>query len=298
MRLRLSLKDYLLFSFKRDQQLTYYFQAVERDLSQLRDYPFSPMNAPNFGEANNLTPSLYIEPDTNIKSKYKYAIYIIDETFHNNCIQRFKSARGTRYESKNDPAWHYKDTEHFELVSIVRNDPIQSPVASLDDLKLTNSDGEVLTQQYLDKMLDYMNGAITIGRISAKNTHNRGQQQQRNFSADQEKDKQAHRNAIWHLSLLDKVMLHKINLVNFTDTFGVQVIFLSTGTGPVSADVRKTAALQAPIPAALLQATVERFHAVQEHFKLLDTGKARPRYADFLHEEAIIFHLTFKPQQG
>ena len=95
----------------------------------MRNFPFSPLNAPNMGEANNLIPSLYIEPDPSHCNEYVAAVYIGQETFHNNCVQRAEKIRGTRFESKNDPAWHYKDTEQFEIIrSMVKQGTYFIPV--------------------------------------------------------------------------------------------------------------------------------------------------------------------------
>ena len=268
-------------------------------MENLRSFPFSPLNAPNMGEANNLMPSLYIEPDPNHINEYVAAVYICQESFHNNCVQRAEKLRGTRFESKNDPAWHYKDIEQFELLRIVNNDVIQSPVQSLNDLKLKNSANQVLTQEWLDNQMLYLNGQKPIGNLSSKNTHYRQQQAQKRYTQNPslQGNRDAHRQAMWQLSLLDKTMLHKIQMANYLQKFGVAVFFVSTGTGPLSVDMRKLAALQAPIPQALLM-DLERFKEIQNHFKLKEVRKDRPIYMDYLDENANIFHLTFKPQQG
>ena len=266
---------------------------------ELRNHPFSPLNAPNMGEANNLTPSLYLEPDPNHMNEYVAVIYIGQESFHNKCVQRSERARGTRFESRNDPAWHYKDTEHFEIIRMVHNDVIQSPIQSLNDLTLRNSENRLLNQHWLDKQMQYLNGQIPIGNLSAKNTHMKSQQNQRKYTKNENLEgfRDAHRQAMFHLGLLDKTMLHKIQMANYLQGFGVALFFVSTGTGPLSVDMRKLAALQAPIPAALLT-NVERFKEVQEHFQLFSVKKKRPCYMDYLDVNANIFNLTFKPQQG
>lgn len=211
------------------------------------------------GEANNLTPSLYIEPDPNHCNEYIAAIFIGQESFHNNCVQRAEKIRGTRFESKNDPAWHYKDTEQFELIRMVRNDVIQSPIQQLDDLQLVNSQGVQLTQEWLVQQMQYLNGQVPIGRLSSKNTHMKSQQNQRKYTQNEhlEGSRDAHRQAMFHLGLLDKTMLHKIQMANHLQSFGVVVFFVSSGTGPLSVDMRKLVGLQAPIPKALLS-DVER----------------------------------------
>ena len=251
------------------------------------------------GEANNLTPLLYMEPDPSHVNEYVAAIYIGQESFHNNCVQRAEKIRGTRFESKNDPAWHYKDVEQFEVIRMVKNDVIQSPIESLDDLNLTDATFAPLTQAWLDRKMQYLNGQIPIGTLSSKNTHMKSQQNQRRYTQNEnlEGSRDAHRQAMYHLGLLDKTMLHKIQLANYLQRFGVVVFFVSTGTGPLSVDMRKLVALQAPIPTALLS-NVERFKEIQEYFGLLKSTKARPTYMDYLDVNANIFHLTFKPQQG
>ena len=251
------------------------------------------------GEANNMTPSLYIEPDPNHSNEYIAVVFIGQESFHNNCVQRAEKIRGTRFESKNDPAWHYKDVEQFEVLRMVKNDVIQSPIASLDELELTDATFRPLTQAWLDRQMLFLNGQIPIGNLSSKNTHMKSQQNQRRYTQNENLEgfRDAHRQAMYDLGLLDKTMLHKIQMANHLQKFGVVLFFVSSGTGPLSVDMRKLVALQAPIPASLLT-KVDRFKEVQEHFGLLKVQKTRPTYMDFLDTNANIFHLTFKPQQG
>ena len=251
------------------------------------------------GEANNLMPSLFMEPDPSHCNEYVAAIYIGQESFHNNCVQRAEKIRGTRFESKNDPAWHYKDTEQFEVLRVVRNDVIQTPVRRLDELDLGDVQGQRLTQEWLDERMKFLNGQVPIGKLSSKNTHMKSQQNQRKYTQNEhlEGSRDAHRQAMFHLGLLDKTMLHKIQMANYLQKFGVVVFFVSTGTGPLSVDMRKLAALQTPIPKALLS-DVERFKDIQEHFQLFSVKKEQPRYMDYLDLNANIFHLTFKTQQG
>ena len=265
----------------------------------MRNFPFSPLNAPNMGEANNLMPSLFMEPDPSHCNEYVAAIYIGQESFHNNCVQRAEKIRGTRFESKNDPAWHYKDTEQFEVLRVVRNDVIQTPVRRLDELDLVDVQGQRLTQEWLDERMKFLNGQVPIGKLSSKNTHMKSQQNQRKYTQNEhlEGSRDAHRQAMFHLGLLDKTMLHKIQMANYLQKFGVVVFFVSTGTGSLSVDMRKLAALQTPIPKALLS-DVERFKDIQEHFQLFSVKKEQPRYMDYLDLNANIFHLTFKTQQG
>ena len=251
------------------------------------------------GEANNLLPSLYIEPDPGHCNEYVAAVYIGQESFHNNCVQRADNIRGTRFESKNDPAWHYKDTEQFEIIRMVKNDIIQTPIQHLDELDLVNAQGQKLSQEWLVKQMQFLNGQVPIGKLSSKNTHMKSQQNQRKYTQNEnlEGSRDAHRQAMFHLGLLDKTMLHKIQMANYLQKFGVVVFFVSTGTGPLSVDMRKLAALQAPIPKALFE-DVERFKDIQEHFRLFSVKKNQPRYMDYLDLNANIFHLTFKTQQG
>jgi len=269
------------------------------NIYNLRNHPFSPLNAPNMGEANNKTPLLYMEPDPNHSNEYFAAIYIGQESFHNNCVQRAEKIRGTRFESKNDPAWHYKDVEQFEVIRMVKNDVIQSPIQSLDELELTDATFAPLTQAWLDRQMQFLNGRIPIGNLSSKNTHSKSQQNQRRYTKNEklEGSRDAHRQAMFHLGLLDKTMLHKIQMANHLQKFGIALFFVSTGTGPLSVDMRKLVALQAPIPEALFT-RLDRFKEVQEHFGLFSVKKQRPIYMDYLDMNANIFHLTFKPQQG
>ena len=77
------------------------------NVENLKNFPFSPLNAPNMGEANNLTPTMYMEPDPQHISEYAAVVYVCQESFHNNCVQRAQNTRHTRFETKNDPAWTY-----------------------------------------------------------------------------------------------------------------------------------------------------------------------------------------------
>ena len=251
------------------------------------------------GEFNNLSAPLFMDVDPKIVNKFKGVVFIAMATFHNTGSLRNEKLRNTKFAPSNDPAWHYKDVEQFEIIRMVKNDVIQSPIESLDELNLTDATFAPLTQAWLDRKMQYLNGQLPIGTLSSKNTHMKSQQNQRRYTQNEnlEGSRDAHRQAMYHLGLLDKTMLHKIQLANYLQRFGVVVFFVSTGTGPLSVDMRKLVALQAPIPTALLN-NVERFKEIQEYFGLLKTNKARPTYMDYLDVNANIFHLTFKPQQG
>ena len=46
------------------------------------------------------------------------------------------------------------------------------------------------------------------------------------------------------------------------------------------------------------QTKIDRFKPLRDHFKLLQTGKTRPRYLDFLEKGVALNYLTVKPQNG
>lgn len=72
-------------------------------------------------------------------------------------------ARATRFDSRNYTASKYRDIATFQLIKIVHNGLVQAPIKSLDDLKLRDKDGEIITQKWLDDILLQMNG---YGRLS------------------------------------------------------------------------------------------------------------------------------------
>ena len=126
------------------------------------EQPTSDHNAPNMGEFNDLIPSMYLDFDPNIKSAYDYIVIISMETRNPNDILVNPAARATRFDSRNYTANQYRGTAQFQLVTIVKMGCMKGAVKSLDDLKLRDKDGDLITQEWLDHILSLMNGGATI----------------------------------------------------------------------------------------------------------------------------------------
>ena len=161
-------------------------QSIERSLNnrqpwtaqEKRDANLSPTSlrpAPIFGELNNLSPPMYIDHDPNILAAYEAVIFIQVETRQVEQLLRNKDARGTRYDPRNDPAWHRRsDLAEFQVMNMVKyTEAVQFSVKSIDALELTDKTGVPINQEYLDLMLDYLNGNKFIPGtdLSARNTH-------------------------------------------------------------------------------------------------------------------------------
>ena len=73
-----------------------------------------------------------------------------------------KEARVTRFDPRNYSASRHRDTITCQLIRIVHNGLVQAPIKSLDEIKLRDKDGEIITQAWLDHILGLMNG---FGRI-------------------------------------------------------------------------------------------------------------------------------------
>jgi len=96
-------------------------------------------------------------------SRFDYAIYIGAETRSKCDILVNSEARATRFDSRNYTASKYRDIATFQLIKIVHNGLVQAPIKSLDDLKLRDKDGEIITQKWLDDILLQMNGYGRLG---------------------------------------------------------------------------------------------------------------------------------------
>ena len=136
--------------------------------------PTTPKPAPVMGELNNLIPPMYLDHDPSLKTAFETVIYIQAEVRVNIQLARNKNANGTAYDSRNDPAWHRRcDMTQYQVLNIVRKeDEVHFPVKSLDQLKLVDQDNQIITQDYLDEMVDYLNGNRFLPgtEMSARNT--------------------------------------------------------------------------------------------------------------------------------
>ena len=161
-------------------------QSVERSLNNLEPWsredkidanisPSSARPAPIFGELNSLSPPMFIDYDPNILAAFEAVIYVQVEVRQVNELLRNKDARGTRYDPRNDPSWHRKsDMAEYQVMNMVKyTEAVQYTVKSVDALELIDKEGLQINQEYLDLMLDYLNGRKFIpgSDLSARNTH-------------------------------------------------------------------------------------------------------------------------------
>ena len=259
---------------------------------------------PIMGEFNNLVPPMYLDFDPNLTSVFETVIYIQAEVRTSIELQRNKDAAGTAYDYRNDSSWHRRcDNSQYQILNIVRNeDEIHFPVKNINELKLVDSNNEPITQEYLNCMIDYLNGDrfIPNTEVSARNTQGHLIKGQKIISKKIEdgigiqtpEDVRREQNRALHT--LDKTALTMIKLANKMAEAKVGVVFISSGTGFFNADVRRNACLLAEIPHAFFKDR-QHFQHVVNHFKL---KKTKPRYIDYLDEETSIFHLTLRTHKG
>ena len=154
--------------------------------------PSSVRPAPVFGELNNVSPPMFIDFDPNIPSAFDAVIYIQAEVRNVTQLLRHKDARQTRYDERNDPAWHRRaDQSEYQIMNIVKfTDVAQFPVKTLDELNLVDDKHQIITQDYLDTMMDYLNGRkfIPNSDLSARNTFGHTIRAQKDITKDINKE--------------------------------------------------------------------------------------------------------------
>ena len=112
--------------------------------------------------------------------KYKNGVIVVStEARHQKFTQRNVNYFGTKYDSRNDPAWHFKNKQVFAVSSIATTTGDSAEVASLDALNLRRPDGSLVTQQFLDDHLGYLNGSKMIGNFTGVTTMSRLNQGQK-----------------------------------------------------------------------------------------------------------------------
>lgn len=134
----------------------------EKLRNNLVEKPVSDHNAPNMGEFNNLLPPMFLDHNPEVQNQFEFAIYISVEARSKNDIMVNKKARRTRYDDRNYTASRTRDKAMFQLVQIVSNGLVKSPVRSLDDIEIRDKNGVRITQQWLDDRIAYMNGHKAI----------------------------------------------------------------------------------------------------------------------------------------
>ena len=249
---------------------------------------------------------MFIDHDPNVFAAFEAVIFIQVEVRVVEQLQRNKQARNTRYDSRNDPAWHRRaDQTEYQVMNMVKyTEAVQYPVKSLDELRLVDKDNVPIQQDYLNLMLDYLNGRKHIpgSDLSARNTYGATVRSQRQITIDLNEghgylpeDVRREQNRAYHA--LDKTALTMIRLVNRLNQARCGVIFITSGTGLFNADARRNMCLLAEIPHAVLK-NRQHFKQVVDHFQLKNCQRDNPRYIDYLDEGAAIFQMTLKPLRG
>ena len=143
----------------------------------------SPYNAPNVGEFNNGKVTPFIEPDPDLDRRFKKGLIIIDTVTR---IQRTGHRNyhhlGTKFDGRNDPGFHWKNKQAFSLAAIIATGDEISQVATLDELQLTKDNGEVLTQEWLEDQIKYLDGKKPISSFSSATSMHRVSQGQKSIS--------------------------------------------------------------------------------------------------------------------
>lgn len=148
----------------------------------------SNFNAPTLGEFNNAKVSPYIEPDPNLDTRFKNGvIYIYAESRIKRGNNRRTNFMGTKYDCRNDPAWHVKNKQSFVLGPIVTNGLEKREVPTLDDLNLTNENGEPVTQAFLEEHMGYLNGETPIGTFTSSTMIHRAKAGQKGITKTKKK---------------------------------------------------------------------------------------------------------------
>ena len=94
---------------------------------------------------------------------------------------------GTKWDDRNDQSFHFKNKQVFRLATIATTGDEIAEVASLDELNLHDSEGNLVTQAFLDEHLEFLNGDRPIGTFSAVTSMHRKNQGQRAITRLQNK---------------------------------------------------------------------------------------------------------------
>ena len=141
------------------------------------------MNAPNLGEFNNQKVTPFIEPDPTIERKFKRGvIYIATECRHKKGNHRHANHMNTRYDTRNDPAWHVKNRQSYALSGIISTGEEVAKVARLDDLQILDENGQILSHDRLTSHLSYLNGEKRVGTFGTQTSMHRQNQGQRSLT--------------------------------------------------------------------------------------------------------------------
>lgn len=184
-----------------------------------------------------------------------------------------KDARATRFDMRNYTANKYRDVGTFQILKIVQNGLVKTPIRSLDEAGLTDKDGQPITQKWLDKIIQLMNGQGRIEdpnnptgvKFTGRNIQHRMQQRQKDIGKSRDKRKnmgkappkvpeEIVREQTRAMTILEKDFLHQMQIANRLGLASrkTAVFFVTSGTGMFNTDFRRTSGLQTHIPRALL----------------------------------------------
>ena len=150
--------------------------------------------------------------------------------------------------------------------------------------------------------MDYLNGRKSLGGYAARNTAQKMHGRQKSIVTD--RDDQARvtmqRDKTTALSVLNKMALFMMKLVNRLMQARVAVVFVNYGSGGLNSITRRDGCLFNQIPPAIFNEEIESFKPIQEVFNLgqLQSRVENPRYMDFLAENSALIFLTFTKQNG
>ena len=140
-------------------------------------------NAPNVGEFQNARAVPFIEPDPDLERRFRKGLIVIDTTSRiQHPMHRNFHHMGTKFDCRNDPAYHVKNKQAFALAAIVATGEEFTQVATLDELELVTEEGELLTQAWLDEQIQYLDGKKPIGSFSSACSMHRVSQGQKNVT--------------------------------------------------------------------------------------------------------------------
>ena len=144
----------------------------------------SPFNAPNVGEFNNAKVTPFIEPDPTLKRRFKKGLIVIDTTTrHKKGNHRHHAHMNTKFDCRNDCAWHVKNLQKFSLAAIIATGTEMVEVETLDELQLVDEQGCPVTHKFLTDHMGYLNGETLINGFASITTLYRVNQGQRAVTA-------------------------------------------------------------------------------------------------------------------
>ena len=168
---------------------------------------------------------------------------------------------------------------------------------------MTDDENQPIRQKDLQEYLDYLNGKISFGGISSRNTGRYVVKRQKELTkargtASTTENKIA-RDKSFALATLNKTLMLQIQLANKLQEGRIAVIWVEFGTGGVSSTLRSETGLFNEIPTPFFQRSLEYFKPIQERFDLINQGeKGKTRYIQQLSEDASLNYLVFKARPG